>query len=228
MRSPLPASAVERIRQQRITRGRRSTITSTSAACSGRCAETFASLGVDRGPRAGPLLRRAAYEGLMPWRPVWALDIDRHFGGANVVGSIPLPFRDAVFSVVVCTQALYLVDDPLTTVNEMRRVTMRGGMPSSRCRASFRRESSAERRMDPGGLAAAVRAWTRIVRRLSTARRRCAALYAGQLAAGATRRWPVLKPLLPGHGPHSLTASAAVVERMLRAASVIAGRPALV
>jgi len=67
------------------------------------------------------------YLELMPWRPVWGLDLDRHFGRADVLGALPLPFRDSSFGILVCSQALHLVDDPIGTVEEMRRVLAPGG-----------------------------------------------------------------------------------------------------
>jgi len=215
MRSPLPASAVERIRQQRITPRPTQHDYLHLLGLLRALRRTFASLGVDRGPVLDLFCGARPYEGLMPWRPIWVLDIDRHFGGANVVGSIPLPFRDAVFSVVVCTQALYLVDDPLTTVNEMRRVTMRGGYAVVTVPCIFRPESSAERRWTRDDLRLLFRAWSSIVMTAVDGPAAGAALYAGQLAAGATRRWPVLKPLLPGTAL-ILNGVAAVVERILR------------
>jgi SAM-dependent methyltransferase len=58
---------------------------------------------------------------------VWGLDLDHHFGRADVIGSVPLPFRDSSFGLVVCSQALHLVDDPRRTVDEMQRVLRPGG-----------------------------------------------------------------------------------------------------
>jgi SAM-dependent methyltransferase len=62
------------------------------------------------------------YLELMPWRPVWGSDLDHHFGRADVLAALPLPFRDQAFGVVVCSQALHLVDDPVGTVLEIARV----------------------------------------------------------------------------------------------------------
>ena len=67
------------------------------------------------------------YAPLMPWAPVVGVDIDDHFGGADVVGDLPLPFPDGSFGVAVCTQALHMVDDPVATVDEMRRVLAADG-----------------------------------------------------------------------------------------------------
>jgi len=215
MREPLTTAAVDRIRQQRIAP--RPTqhdylhlhglLTSLRRA--------FDRLDIDKGPVLDLYCGARPYERIMPWRPVWALDIDRHFGGANVVGSIPLPFRDAAFRVVICTQALYLVDDAVATVTEMRRVTMRGGYAVVTVPCIFRRESDAERRWAREDLRVLFRSWHPIVIAGVDGPAAGAALYAGQLAVGATRRWPVLKPLLPVMSL-ILNGVAAVAERLLR------------
>jgi SAM-dependent methyltransferase len=67
------------------------------------------------------------YQELIPWRPVWGMDLDRHFGRADVLGALPLPFRSGSFGIVLCSQALHLVDDPAATVDEMARVLAPGG-----------------------------------------------------------------------------------------------------
>ena len=82
-------------------------------------------------PPSGPVLDlfcgTKPYLELIPWRPVWGLDLDRHFGRADVLGAEPLPFRDGAFGVVFCSQALHLVDDPVATVQEMARTLAPGG-----------------------------------------------------------------------------------------------------
>jgi SAM-dependent methyltransferase len=138
------------------------------------------------------------YESFLAHREVWALDIDRHFGGANVIGSVPLPFRDGAFAVVLCTQALYLVDDPVTTVNEMRRVIMPGGHAVVTVPYLFRRESSGDRRFTRRELQDLFQGWHDMDVASVGGPATGAALYMGQLAAGASRRWPVLRSLLSG------------------------------
>jgi SAM-dependent methyltransferase len=87
---------------------------------------TFARLDAD-GPVLDLFCGTKPYLELMPWRPVWGLDLDRHFGRADVIGAIPLAFADEAFGVVVLTQALHLVDDPRATVAEVHRVLRPGG-----------------------------------------------------------------------------------------------------
>lgn len=83
------------------------------------------------GPIPGPGLDlfcgTKPYLELIRSHPVWGLDLDLHFGRADVIGSMPLPFRDSSFGLVMCSQALHLVDDPQRTVDEMRRVLRPGG-----------------------------------------------------------------------------------------------------
>jgi hypothetical protein len=67
------------------------------------------------------------YLELIPWRPVWGADLDDHFGRADVLATVPLPFRDGTFGLVLCSQALNLVDDPVETVREIARVVRPGG-----------------------------------------------------------------------------------------------------
>lgn len=86
----------------------------------GRCASAS-------GPVLDVFCGTQPYRELIPWRPVWGVDLDHHFGRAHVLGSIPLPIRDGAIGVVFCSQALHLVDDPVATVSEMRRVLRPGG-----------------------------------------------------------------------------------------------------
>jgi len=233
MRAPLTPSAVDRIRQQRIAPRPTQHDYLHLRGLLAALRRAFENLDVARGPVLDVYCGARPYESIIPWRPVWALDIDRHFGGANVIGSIPFPFRDGAFSVVVCTQALYLVDDPMTTVNEMRRVTMRGGYAVVTVPCIFRRESSAERRWTREDLHLLFRAWNPVIVAGVDGPAVGAALYTGQLILAATRRWPILAPVLSGSAL-VLNGTAAVAERLLRPLAhrspssliVIARRPA--
>jgi SAM-dependent methyltransferase len=75
-----------------------------------------------RGPVLDLFCGTKPYLELIPWRPLWGVDLDDHFGRADVLGTLPLPFRDGAFGIVFCSQALYLVDDPVGTVQEIARV----------------------------------------------------------------------------------------------------------
>jgi len=99
---------------------------------------------------AGPVLDlycgTKPYLELIPWRPVWGADVDLHFGRADVLGTLPLPFRDGAFGVVLCSQALHLVDDPVATVSEMGRVLAPGGYAIVTIPHLFLAEGDFERR----------------------------------------------------------------------------------
>lgn len=99
------------------------------------------------------------YLELIPWRPVWGLDLDQHFGRADVLGALPLPFRDGSFGVVLCTQALHLVDDPVETVQEMTRVLVSGGHAIVTIPHLFLAEGVLERRWSREDLRALFAGW---------------------------------------------------------------------
>jgi SAM-dependent methyltransferase len=102
------------------------------------------------------------YRDVIPWRPLWGYDIDLHFGRADVVGGTRLPFDDAAFEVILCTQALYLVDDPVATVAEMRRVLRPGGYVIATVPRLFRRELSLEIKYDPEDLKRLFATWSEV------------------------------------------------------------------
>lgn len=92
---------------------------------------------------------------------VWGLDIDRHFGGADVLAVPPFPFADGTFPLAMCSQALHIVPEPERTVAELRRVTVPGGhvlitVPGVMLRIG---PSSFEGRHTPGELAARFADW---------------------------------------------------------------------
>jgi SAM-dependent methyltransferase len=55
------------------------------------------------------------------------LDIDEAYGAADVVSDRFLPFEDASFDLVLCTQAFYFVPRPVEAVAEIARVLRPGG-----------------------------------------------------------------------------------------------------
>jgi SAM-dependent methyltransferase len=55
------------------------------------------------------------------------LDVTDRYGVADVVTDDFLPFADASFDLVLCTQAFYYVRDPAPAVAELRRVLRPGG-----------------------------------------------------------------------------------------------------
>jgi SAM-dependent methyltransferase len=68
------------------------------------------------------------YEHLLPpGIRVTGLDIADDYGVADVVSERFLPFEDARFDAILCTQAFYYVTDPVPAVAELRRVLRPGG-----------------------------------------------------------------------------------------------------
>ncbi len=92
------------------------------------------------------------YAPLVPSRPLWGLDLDHHFGRADVLGRNELPFADGAFSLVLCSQALMLVDDDVRTVEEVRRVLAPGGAAVVTVPGLYRRTTHWERRYTGGQL----------------------------------------------------------------------------
>jgi SAM-dependent methyltransferase len=63
------------------------------------------------------------YEDLLPsFSRVTGFDIDDHYGHADVTGREFLPFEDASFDVIVCTEGFYFLPDAASAAAEMRRV----------------------------------------------------------------------------------------------------------
>lgn len=77
------------------------------------------------GPVTGPSLD--LYCGVQPYRsiipgPPIGVDIDRHYGAADLIADVPLPFADDEFALITCLQALYFRTDDREVVAELRRV----------------------------------------------------------------------------------------------------------
>src|SRR5206468_2397119 len=70
-----------------------------------------------------------------------------HFGRTENVGTLPLPFRAGSFALVLCTQALHLVDAPTETVREMHRLLLPNGCAVVTIPHIFRREIPNERKL---------------------------------------------------------------------------------
>ena len=133
------------------------------------------------------------YLELIPWRPFWGLDLDVHFGRADVLGALPLPFSDGAFGVVFCSQALYLVDDPIRTVQEIARVLKPGGHVIVTIPHLFSAEGWLERRWTREDLGILFGAWDEV--RIAGVDGPGAALafFLGRLATRAARRWRVVR-----------------------------------
>ena len=145
MRSPLSAMTVARIRRERyeprVTQCDYLHLRDLRTAL----VTALAELKPVPGPALDLYCGTQPYREFIPASPVWGLDLDRHFGRANVSGNLPLPFADKVFSLILCSQALHLVDDPAATVGEMARVLKPGGLAVITVPRMFLREIPQER-----------------------------------------------------------------------------------
>jgi SAM-dependent methyltransferase len=139
------------------------------------------------------------YLELIPWRPVWGLDLDHHFGRADVLGTTPLPFRDGSFGVVLCSQALHLVDDPERTVHEMARVLAPGGHAVVTIPHLFLAEGDFERRWSRDDLRTLFAGWQEVRIGGIDGPGAAFAFVLGRIAMLAARRWRPLRAVLtPG------------------------------
>jgi SAM-dependent methyltransferase len=100
------------------------------------------------------------YLELLPWRPAWGLDIDRHFGRADIVGDLPLPLRDQCIGVALVTQALHMVDDPVGTVEELDRVLAPDGYMVATVPHLFLAEGDFERHWSASDLRLLFKGWS--------------------------------------------------------------------
>ena len=135
------------------------------------------------------------YVDLIPSRPVWGLDLDRHFRGADVVGGLPLPFADAAFGSVVCTQALHLVDDPIATVTEMARVLAEDGFAIVTVPHLFVAEGNLERHWSQRDLRHLFAGWRDVRMHGIDGPGVAFAFIVGRYAMRAAARWEAVKKL---------------------------------
>jgi SAM-dependent methyltransferase len=149
----------------------------------------FQRVGSPGGPVLDLFCGTKPYLELLPWRPVWGLDLDVHFGRADVIGRLPLPFRDGVFKVVMCSQALHLVDDPRGTVLEMERVLAPGGATIVTIPHLFVAEGAFERRWSAEDLRTLFARWDDVRILAIDGPGAALAFVVGRLGMLATRRW---------------------------------------
>jgi SAM-dependent methyltransferase len=158
-------------------------------------ASAIRQLGEDQAPVLDLFCGTKPYLELLPWRPTWGLDLDAHFGRADVIGSLPLPFRNDSIGLVWCTQALYLADDPIGVVNEAARVLRPQGHAIISILSHFWAESDAERHWSPADLAMLFAGWEDV--RVLPAGGPAAAigLTGGRALAAVARRWPSMEAI---------------------------------
>jgi SAM-dependent methyltransferase len=150
-----------------------------------------------RGPTLDLYCGTQPYRELIRATPVWGVDLDRHFGRADLVGSVPLPFRNCTFGLILCTQALYLTTDPVGVVREMFRVLQPGGAALVTVPHLLRRELPIDRRYSPEQLAGLFRAWTDVRVSGLGGPGTGVAYILGTLGAAAARRSGVARGLSP-------------------------------
>ena len=154
------------------------------------------------------------YLELIPWVPVWGIDIDRFFGRADVLGALPLPFRDDTFGVTLCSQALHLVDDPATTVKEMARVLAPGGHVIVTIPHLFLAEGDFERRWSRQDLSRLFAGWDDVQIHGIDGPGTALAFVVGRLATLAARRFRLIRMLFTP-SVVLLNAAAATLDRLL-------------
>jgi SAM-dependent methyltransferase len=148
-----------------------------------------------RGPALDLFCGTKPYLELLPWRPLWGLDIDRHFGRADVVGDLPLPFRDGAFGVALVTQALHMVDDPVGAVEELTRVLAPGGWVVVTVPHLFLAEGDFERHWSAADLAELFAGWADVRITGIDGPGAALAFALGRIAMLGARRWPLVRPL---------------------------------
>ncbi|MGH9139054.1 MAG: hypothetical protein ACRD0G_18750 [Acidimicrobiales bacterium] len=119
-----------------------------------------ASLSDADGPVVDVFCGTQPYRDRWPWRPVFGLDLDVHFGAADLIGDARLPVATSAVGGAVCTQALYFIRDGKALVDELQRVVAPGGFALISVPSRFRRERAAfERRYTRQDLARLFSAW---------------------------------------------------------------------
>jgi SAM-dependent methyltransferase len=154
------------------------------------------------------------YLELMPWRPVVGVDVDRHFARADVIADLPLPFRDGSFRIAVCTQALHLVDDPIRTVEELRRVLAPSGRLIVTVPHLFLAEGAFERHWSIDDVRTLFAGWDDLTIRGIDGPGAAAAFVLGRVAMLAARRSSLVRVTLPVIAL-VLNTVAATVDRLL-------------
>jgi SAM-dependent methyltransferase len=168
--------------------------------------DAFERLPDARGPVLDLFCGTKPYLELLPWRPAWGLDIDRHFGRADVVGDLPLPIHDQSIGVALVTQALHMVDDPAGTVEELARVLAPGGYVLVTVPHLFLAEGDFERHWSAADLRRLFTGWNDVRVQGIDGPGAALAFVLGRIAMLGARRWRLVRPLF---GPAVLVLNAA-------------------
>ena len=157
--------------------------------------DAFEELPGAQGPVLDLFCGTKPYLELLPWRPAWGLDIDRHFGRADVVGDLPLPIRDKTIGVALVSQALHMVDDPVGTVDELARVLAPGGHVVVTVPHLFLAEGDFERHWSASDLRGLFAGWSDVRIEGIDGPGAALAFVLGRIAMLGARRWPLVRPL---------------------------------
>jgi len=198
LRQRLPEGHIRRIRRERVSPERTQWDYLHLSEILTGLREAFTRVAAPPGPVLDLYCGTQPYRELIPWHPVYGLDIDRHFGGADVLGHTELPFRTASISCILCTQALYLVDDPERTIEEMARVLAPGGTAIVTLPHLFRRELECERRYDPVSLRRLFDGWRDVEIRGLGGPGTGMCFVLGSLLNSGGRRVPPVSKIAPG------------------------------
>jgi SAM-dependent methyltransferase len=158
--------------------------------------DAFERLPGARGPVLDVFCGTKPYLELLPWRPAWGLDIDRHFGRADVVGDLPLPFRDQTVGVALVTQALHMVDDPAGTLDELARVLAPGGYVVVTVPHLFLAEGDFERHWSAADLRRLFSGWNDVRIEGIDGPGAALAFVLGRIAMLGARRWRLARMVL--------------------------------
>jgi SAM-dependent methyltransferase len=159
--------------------------------------QAFASIAFCAGPVVDVFCGTQPYRPVEPWPAVWGLDLDDHFGAADLLGDLRTPFRTASLGGALCTQTLYLLDDDRTFVGEMARVLAPGGFVCLSVPLRFRREGLAvERRYSVAELRGLFAGWSDVTVHAAGGAGTGLAYSAGHRLEAIARRAPVLRPVV--------------------------------
>ena len=175
--------------------------------------DAFKGLPSARGPVLDLYCGTKPYLELLPWRPAWGIDIDRHFGRADLVGDLPLPVRNQAIGVALVTQALHMVDDPAGTVGELARVLAPGGFVVVTVPHLFLAEGDFERHWSAADLRRLFTGWSDVRIEGIDGPGAALAFVLGRIAMLGARRWPLLRPLF-GPAVLVLNGAGAVLDRL--------------
>lgn len=196
-RPPLPPGEIARIRRERLEPGPTQWDYLHLEGLRRGLSEALGSIPRSDGPCLDLFCGTKPYAPLIPARRVWGVDLDRHFGGADVLAAIPLPFRDAAFSTVLCSQALHLVDDPVATVGEMARVLAPDGRAIVTIPHLFIAEGNLERHWSQADVRRLFAGWRDVSVRGIDGPGVALAFVVGRLTMLAARRWRAVRILFP-------------------------------